>query len=205
MKFLHIVSAAAFAVLAAACDNRPDINGAWTSTPTGISQEIAVADQATCVLTIDFDAPKGATGGSVMLSAVVDGTQPMPAGSLNGFDAPYEISVAATASISGKWSYEKPDDRDDDDIVIFLDNNTLQVNIDPNGVTYSQNLLTGAQQPAVDSLTTATVDRWRSDVRRAVTTQFFRYAKMDDIKIAGDILSAEVADRDITFHRSSAQ
>lgn len=196
------VSAIALALASTACSHHTDINGAWTSTPTRIADDIAVASEATSVLSIDFNAPKGAKSGTVTISTVIDATQPVQGGTLAGFAEPYEVSVAATASISGRWSYE---DSDDDDILLFLDNSTLQVNVDPNGVTYSQNLLTSAQQPMVDSLTNVTVERWRSAIRNAATKQFFEFTKLDDVKIVNDILSCEVGKRDLTFHRSSAE
>lgn len=146
--------------------------------------------------------PRRAPARTVTISAVIDATQPVQAGSLAGFNDPYEVSVAATASISGRWSYE---DKDDDDILIYLDNKTMQVNVDPNGVTYSQNLLTGAQQPTVDSLTTVTVERWRSAIRNAASKQFFDFTKLDDVKVVNDILTFEVGKRDLTFHRTGVQ
>ena len=151
------------------------------------------------VPSIDFNAPKGAKSGTVTLSTVIEATQPVQAGTLVGFADPYEVSVTGTASISGRWSYE---DSDDDDILLFLDNSTMQVNVDPNGVTFSQNLLTGAQQPMVDSLTSVTADRWRTAIRTAAAKQFFSFTKLDDVKVVNDILSCEAGKKDLTFHRA---
>ena len=193
MKIYPILTVAAIALVAGACSHRADINGAWTSTP------VRVADDATSVLSIDFNAPKGAKSGTVTLSTVIEATQPVQAGTLVGFADPYEVSVTGTASISGRWSYE---DSDDDDILLFLDNSTMQVNVDPNGVTFSQNLLTGAQQPMVDSLTSVTADRWRTAIRTAAAKQFFSFTKLDDVKVVNDILSCEAGKKDLTFHRA---
>ena len=202
MKIITILSATALALVAVACTKRTDINGSWTSTPTRVGNDIAAASEATSVLSIDFDAPKGARSGGVTVSAVIDATQPVKADTLATFTEPYEVSVAATATISGRWSFE---DDDDDDILIFLDRNTMQVNVDPNGITFPQTLLPGAQQPMVDSLSAVTADRWRSAVRNAATKQFFTLTKLDDVKVVNDILSCEVGKRDLTFHRSSVK
>ena len=78
----------------------------------------------------------------------------------------------------------------------------MQVNVDPNGVTFSQNLLTGAQQPMVDSLTSVTADRWRTAIRTAAAKQFFSFTKLDDVKVVNDILSCEAGKKDLTFHRA---
>ncbi|MDE6286964.1 MAG: hypothetical protein K2L99_08225 [Muribaculaceae bacterium] len=195
---LQLFAAAGLLAACTACSGGPYINGTWTSTPTRIDNEIAMASEATSVLTMDFDAPKGAKSGGVTLSAVINANQPVEAGAVEGFDEPYEVSVTATATINGQWSREG-DDRDD--IVIFLDRNTLTVTVDPDGVTYSQNLLTGVEQPRVDSLTAVTAERWRSAVRTAATAQFVALDKLDDVKVKGDILSCEVGKRDLTFRR----
>lgn len=195
---LQLFAAAALAAACTACSGVPDINGAWTSTPTRIDNEIAIASDATSVLTVDFDAPKGARSGGVTLSAVINANQPVEAGATDGFDEPYEVSVTATATIAGQWSCEGDDC---DDIVIFLDRSTLAVSVDPDGVVYSQNLLSGMEQPRVDSLTAVTAERWRSAVRTAATSQFIALDKLDDVKVTGDILSCEVGKRDLTFHR----
>lgn len=200
MKIHPILTVAAIALVAGACSHRADINGSWTSTPTRVADDIAVADDATSVLSIDFNAPKGAKSGTVTLSSVIEATQPVQGGTLIGFAEPYEVSVTGTASISGRWSYE---DDDDDDILLFLDNSTMQVNVDPNGVTFSQNLLTGAQQPMVDSLTSVTAERWRTAIRTAAAKQFFGFTKLDDVKVVNDILSCEADKKDLTFHRAS--
>lgn len=164
---------------------------------------IAYGASASGVLNLDFEAPKGAKSGPVTLTMIIDATQPVHQGSSPGFDAPYEVSLTGTATISGRWSYE---DGDDDDILLFLDNSSLTVNVDPNGVSFSQNLLTGAQQPMVDSLSSVTADRWRTAIRSAAAKQFFEYTKLDDVKVsANDIMSCELGHRDMTFHRSSGE
>lgn len=200
MKNNVILGAALMLLATAACSKHNDINGAWTSTPTNIDN-MAYAASATGVTTIDFDAAKGAASGPVTLTMVIDATQPVDSGATDGFSAPYEISVTGTATISGRWSYE---DGDDDDILLFLDNSSLKVNVDPNGVTFSQNLLTGAQQPVVDSLTNVTAERWRSAMRTVAAKQFFEFTKLDDVKISNDIMSCELGKRDLTFHRAAA-
>ena len=66
MKF-QLFAAAALLAACTACSGGPDINGAWTSTPTRIDNEIAIASDATSVLTMDFDEPKGAKYGYVTI------------------------------------------------------------------------------------------------------------------------------------------
>ena len=107
--------------------------------------------------------------------------------------------MAGTASISGRYT---TDGDDDDDILVSFDPSSLQVNVDPAGVTFSQNILSGTQQPVLDSLTTATAERWRVLITPAIREVFNSYRKIDDIKVHhGDIMSCEMNDRDYTFNR----
>lgn len=76
------------------------------------------------------------------------------------------------------------------------------MNIDPAGVTFSENILTGLQRPALDSLTQQTVDAWRVRITAAIRDEFYKYQKIEDIKVHhSDMMSCEVADRDYTFRR----
>lgn len=172
--------------------------GEWMGTPTRM-MDIPGASDATSTISIDF-APSSDVrrGGDVLMSATIDVSQAVT-GSIISPDAPYQVDVAATASIRGRYVAE---DDDDDDILLHLDPSTLQVNVDPAGVTFSENILTGLQRPTLDSLTMQTVDAWRVLITSAIRDEFYKYQKIDDIKVHhGDMLSCEVADRDYTFRR----
>lgn len=172
--------------------------GEWMGTPTRM-MDIPGASDATSTISIDF-APSADVrrGGDVLMSATIDVSQAVT-GSVISPDAPYQVDVAATASIRGRYVAE---DDDDDDILLHLDPSTLQVNVDPAGVTFSENILTGLQRPTLDSLTMQTVDAWRVLITSAIRDEFYKYQKIDDIKVHhGDMLSCEVADRDYTFRR----
>lgn len=172
--------------------------GEWMGTPTRM-MDIPGASDATSTISIDF-APSSDVrrGGDVLMSATIDVSQAVT-GSVISPDAPYQVDVAATASIRGRYVAE---DDDDDDILLHLDPSTLQVNVDPAGVTFSENILTGLQRPTLDSLTTQTVDAWRVLITSAIRDEFYKYQKIDDIKVHhGDMLPCEVADRDYTFRR----
>lgn len=172
--------------------------GEWMGTPTRM-MDIPGASDATSTISIDF-APSADVrrGGDVLMSATIDVSQAVT-GSVISPDAPYQVDVAATASIRGRYVAE---DDDDDDILLHLDPSTLQVNVDPAGVTFSENVLTGLQRPTLDSLTMQTVDAWRVLITSAIRDEFYKYQKIDDIKVHhGDMLSCEVADRDYTFRR----
>ena len=180
------------------CSRTDRFAGEWMGTPTRM-MDIPGASDATSTISIDF-APSADVrrGGDVLMSATIDVSQAVT-GSVISPEAPYQVDVAATASIRGRYVAE---DDDDDDILLHLDPSTLQVNVDPAGVTFSENILTGLQRPTLDSLTMQTVDAWRVLITSAIRDEFYKYQKIDDIKVHhGDMLSCEVADRDYTFRR----
>ncbi len=207
MKYLSTTYFAFLATLlgiiaVSSCTQNENIAGAWTGNAVRLENVPDAAD-ASAVITMDYAAPEqsrnNGRGGEVNLSALIDVNQAVSAPNAELVE-PYEVSVAATASISGRYVFE---DRDDDDVILVLDPATLQVNIDPAGVTYSQNLLTGKQQPELDSLTTATIGCWRVEITKAIRDEFYKYQKISDIEIHhGNILSCEIEDRDYSFRKA---
>lgn len=180
------------------CTRHPDVIGTWTGTPTRIDN-ISAACDANATYSISFSSDsKNGNSGEVIISAVIDANQPVEA-ELSSFDRPYEVSVAATAVISGKWSYEKDDD---EDIIVSLDPNTLTVNVDPHGVTFSNDILTGTQQPMIDSLSNAAASAWQKSITKAMCDRFYQLNKISDIKVNNGIMSCEVHDRDYTLRRA---
>lgn len=112
---------------------------------------------------------------------------------------PYLTNITATATVNANYVYEEGDD---DDIILSFDPSTLQVNIDPDGVTFSESLISQTERPVLDSLTSATADKWRILLTSAVREQFYKYRRIEDIKVHhGDMMSCEVENRDLSFRR----
>lgn len=205
MKSIHTtlcLLAATASIALCSCSRHPDIIGTWEGMPTLLSSGIPTSADATASMTFTFTADQTNSqtdNGLFSLSALIDANQ-----HINDRESiinlPYETSIAATATVSGKWAFE---DDDDDDIILTFEPNTLHVNIDPQGVIFTQDLLqAGAQQPQLDSLTTATVSTWEKSLTRALRAEFYSISKISDIKIKSGIMSCEINDRDITFRKS---
>lgn len=206
MKFTDTTFFALLGILASvaaisSCSRTKAIEGTWEAAPTRISVQGAADAYAT--VTLDFAPAQNArTGGDVNISAVVELTQAVTTPAIT-IDEPWEVSVSANALINGTYVY---DDGDDDDILLNLDPSTLQVNVDPDGVTYSRNILDGIPASQLDSLNAATADRWRLLITSAIRDEFNKYRKIDDIKIHhNDMMSAEINDQDYTFRRAGTQ
>lgn len=203
MKHLNLILASGLAVAAAAftsCERHADVAGSWTGMP-GRSLAVSGAIDVTSTISLDFarqPASKAKDSGLLTISAAIDANQPVTGGTFE--NAAYEVSVAASASMTGTWAFI-----DDDDIAITLDPSSFTVKVDPDGITFAEDLVSGMQDPQLDSLSTATAARWQSVIAPAIKTEFLKYNKLDDIKIKNGIMTFEIADRDYTFRRNNVQ
>ncbi|MDE6332148.1 MAG: hypothetical protein K2L80_06060 [Muribaculaceae bacterium] len=189
-----LVSASAFV----SCDSTPDLSGSWTCAPQHLNN-VNGAFTASSIDVFSFtNSADSKKSGSVVISSMVSAQQTV-SGTPDLIE-PYQETVAATASITGTWTFH-PDE--DDDVDIILDYSTLKVNIDPAGVAFSQNYITGREQPQIDSLTASAVSRWQQSIYEALKPYYSKYVRLDDISIKNNILRTEVNDTDLTFTRKS--
>ena len=138
------------------CAHTDRIVGAWEAAPVPLN--VPDAADASAIVTLDFgQITSSSMPAEVQLSATIDVRQAVQGDPLAA-TRPWEQSVAATASISGSYAYG---DGSDDDIIITLDPSSFIVNIDPAGVVFDNNVVTGMESSALDSLTAACADRWR--------------------------------------------
>lgn len=202
MKLRYITFFAALVLLfgicaVSSCSKTDRFAGSWQSNPERLTGIPGVAD-ASAVYTLDLAPLDGDNhNGGVNISAVIEAE--IPESAIAGFDQTYATSIAATAMVTGHYTIEKDEDND---ILLHFDPSSLKVNVDPSGVTFSQNLLSGAQQPLVDSLSAAAADRMRIALTPVMRDAFNRFIKIEDIKVHhSDIMSCELDDRDYTFRR----
>ena len=198
ISYSFSAAALIFIIAVTACSRDERLAGTWQGNPEKLIAVNGASDASTTV-TLDFVPDQGRKGtGTLNISAVINAEQAVK-GAVDAVVEPYEASVAATASITGRYAVE---DRDDDDLVVSFDPTSMDVNIDPSGVTFSENAITGMQQPTLDSLSRATSQHWRTALTPAIREVFNRYRRIEDIKVHHDnIMSCEVADRDYTFRR----
>lgn len=185
-------------LLSTSCHRDTGFIGSWTATtPTSIAPELPAASSATSLVSIDFiSGPDADKGGGLFLSSLIEATQPVRSDSAGmPVDSPYEVSVSATASVGGTWSYK---DDDDDDLILAFDMNTLKVDVDPAGVAFTEDFLSGAQQPAVDSLTARTAEIWRRQIKRAVTSTLHRFGEIEDVHVSRDGTTMTFEIKDVT-------
>ncbi|MCM1035799.1 MAG: hypothetical protein NC406_00535 [Bacteroides sp.] len=201
-RFLHLSAVALLAAGLASCSGDDAFVGSWTAAaPVSLQADIPAASSATSLMSLDFT--RGDSGNGVYLSSLINATQPVVADSLSGAVEPYEVSVSATAGVRGTWTRSG-----DDDLLLAFDMSSLKVEVDPAGVMFSQNMLTGAGQPAVDSLTARTAAIWQRQIERAVRGSLIRYSRLEDVEVDRDrttlqfeIKNAAGRDVDMVMHR----
>lgn len=183
------------------CSKAKTLEGAWEAQPVRI--DVPGASNGTATVTIDFGQPaQSVSAGTVNLSAVINLDEEAFT-TAPGINQPWQTSIAATASISGR--YVAADD-DDDDILLNLDPSTLVVNVDPSVVNYDSNLLTEQETETLDSISSAAAERWRVALTEVMRREFARYASIEDIDIHhGEMMTAEIQDHDCTFRRVGVQ
>ena len=150
------------------------------SAPTHYSAPMPPNSSANLITGIDFLEGETSTSGPLVLTSLVDISQQLPADTLI-IAEPYDVSVAASTSLRGTWTL-----MDDDEIAIAVDLNTLQVNIDQNGVTFSQNILTRANAATVDSLTQVSVNYWKREISRAWKYEMSHVNYLEDVEVSPD-------------------
>ena len=177
--------------------------GSWTaSAPVSMQADIPAASSASALISLDFTQEDGGNG--VYLSALINASQPVSmTDSVTGVYSPYEASVAATAGVRGTWTRSG-----DDDLLLAFDLSSLRVEVDPAGVMFTQNMISGVQQPAVDSLTVRTAAIWQRQIERAVRGSLMRYSKLEDVEVDRDrttlqfeVKNAAGRDVDMVMHR----
>ena len=180
------------------CDKTPDIAGSWTCAPQHINNVSGAFSSSSIDVLNIANGPDGNKSGTIVISSMISAQQTV-SGTPDLIE-PYQETVAATASISGTWAFH-PDE--DDDVDVILDYSTLKVNVDPTGVAFSQNYITGREQPQIDSLTASAVSRWQQSLYESLRPYYSRYVRLDDISVRDNIMRTEVNDTDLTFTREA--
>lgn len=194
--FFSVIATLGIIAAVSSCAQTERFAGTWQSHPERM-ENVPGAAYATSTISIDF-APSASdkTRGDVDIMAVME-VQQMVESSSSIIEQPYQTNITATATIKGLYTRDG-----DDDVTISLDASSLKVNVDPSGVSFSENLVTGTERPQLDSLTASAAEKWRLILTTAIRDRFNSYRKIDNIKVHhGDMMSCEIAGRDLSFRR----
>lgn len=84
-------------------------------------------------------------------------------------------------------------------MVIVLDDNSFTLTIDPEAVTFSQNLLDGQQDPETETLKQQVIEKYNAMLAPTMKAYFTKFGRLDDIKVQKNLLNCEIADSDYIF------
>lgn len=188
MKKALLIFAAVSGLLLSSCDNREKVEGSWESSP----MKLDVPGTATSSATMNYVFGKD---GSVTLSSDINLTEPVNK-QVDEILMEYQVSVSATASIQGTWQYAH---NENDEVIIVFDNNSFALNIDPEAVTFSQNILDGGQTPETETMKQQAIDKYNAMLTPVMKARFTSFGRLDDIKVQNNILNCEIEDHDYFF------
>ncbi|MDE5982814.1 MAG: hypothetical protein K2M02_11585 [Duncaniella sp.] len=194
MKKFYYLFIGLMAVAFGSCDENArlarEIQGTWTGTPERLNdaENVTSTIVETYTFTPDEVNPK-AKNGNVTITGNVSSNIPVAV-------SPVSISAAATTSIQGTWTVI-----DDDEIALVLDPKSLQVKVDPEAVTVSNDIFTDQNIPQVDSLRREVTANIAAQLRRDTEIHYMSVRQLDDVKIKGPILKFEISDIEYVLTR----
>lgn len=163
------------------------VQGAWTGSPQHFDRELAVDGQYTP--TFEFAlAPDSKTAGDMVYTAATTVTYPIntDVATADG-NSPISVTASAIVTVKGNWAA-----KDDDDMLLYFDAETMDVAVDPDAEFTYVNVLTAADVPQVapiDSVLQATV---RASVTKAVGATVAKIRKIEDIHITDRLMKCDL-------------
>lgn len=189
-KFLSIALAAILLVGIQSCSDN-GLAGSWLGASTRINIGGKADTQFTPKLT--FVPGENDSEGSITINSDITVLDILP--SNDSLVAPYEISLIGTAQIKGTYRMV-----DDDEIIISLDNSTLNVNIDAKDVRFDESRFTQRAIPdQISDQAPQIARRYASRIQHTLGVEILQYSRLDDVKIDKDLLMCEINDRDTSF------
>lgn len=189
MKKSSFIALGALLLALTACDNRPDIVGQWQGAIKDQIPQAAISN-----VTVNYSFQRNGAATAAYEFELGEALQP------NGeVVSPYQINVSGTAMVQGKWQYV---DREDDEVAIAYDMNSLQVNIDPDAVLLQENLLSGMQQPQVDSLKSVAMQKYSQIIASYIKSS--PNVIWDDVKVKKPLLKFEIGKKEYVMQQVAA-
>ena len=196
-KSLFAFAGLAGMMLLSSCTEKQNIAGLWQGNPTRL--ELSGGANAMATTTLNFAPNSDSRSGNMNISSTIEIEQALPGSAENSFVDPFAASIAATASVNATYTFKEGED---DDILVNITPHSLNVVVDPDGVTFDRKILTGMMQSQVDSLSESVAAQMKAAITSAIQQEYAKYQQIEDIKVHhGDMMSCEIADRDQTFRK----
>ncbi|MCC8070206.1 MAG: hypothetical protein LIO90_00185 [Bacteroidales bacterium] len=197
MRQLYSIALMVLATLAlASCDDASrladKIQGTWSGAPQRLTDNLS--NELTVVNNYTFTLDNGTKGGTFMLTAMVSAT-----GAINnaqGIDQPFSLTAAGSATATGTWQAT-----DGDEIAIIIDPQSIDVEVDPESVVLSNNMLTNVTTASTDSLKPHVIMLIQGAFKRSLTTSIMELHHLDDVEIHDNTMKYEVGHKHFTMMR----
>ena len=200
MKRLLTGVAAIAVLMMASCDSKTklaeELAGSWSGTPERIGNDSTGV--MTMLETFNFTPNENESGGQFIVQATISVVGTVP--SDDEVVEPFSVNQDAIASAQGKWQT-----LDDDEVMIVIDPQTITVNVDPKDVVFSDNVFTGEQQPAVDSIQPKAAEKLTRIITKEVTEKFLNLNHLDDVKVKENLLKYEIGHKHFRMSKQTEQ
>lgn len=174
-----------------------ELHGTWTGTPENETDNTAIT--ATLIETYTFsDAvlplKEGVYGGAISITGLIScSTQMLGDSTMTG---PVTLTASAVSTINGTWTVI-----DDDEVSVMLNPGSLVVNMDPEAVKVTNNVITNNDLPAIEKLKSGISNTLLDGIRHTLTMRYASIRQLDDIEIKGPLLKFEIGETDYLFTR----
>lgn len=196
MKKITAIFAAAIMIIGlSSCDSKQslaeDVQGTWTVQP----DQITDTDGQTVGIMrmIEFVKEPSQAGGEVVISSMVSVNMHLPDSDGNP-EAPINVTASGKATISGTWAVV-----DDDEIAIFFSPDTYSIEVNPDATVLTPAGEMSENGPDLAQLRPSATEYVRSQIAYALRGDFYKFTKIEDIKIQDNVMTCEVNSRDITM------
>lgn len=194
-----VMALATVTMITSCTEDIDKLAGSWISGETRLQlDEANLADCRTTSKLIFTPDKKDFHSGeiNIITDIVIDDALPQ----VDSLTAPYEITVVGQATISGNYEWIKDKDAD---IAISLDNSTLKVVVNPDGVQLVSNALAQVETSEETQLNhPALAISYKRQIQRAIHAIYDRYTKIEDMKFEKTIMSCEIGNQDYVFRRA---
>lgn len=177
-----------------------ELHGSWTGTPENETDNTAIT--ATLIETYTFsDAvlplKKGVYGGNISITGLISCTTQMLGDST--MTGPVTLTASAVSTINGTWTVI-----DDDEVSVMLNLGSLSVNMDPESVKVTNNVITNNDIPSIEKLKPGISNTLLDGIRQTLAMRYASIRQLDDIKVKGPQLKFEIGETDYLFTRQDS-
>ena len=198
-KFPSLAAALTVFVSLTSCNEAAKLasetEGSWSGAP----EQFTVSDAAVATMTPVYTFVLGDNdkeGGTVTVSSMISATIPY-APQTPEIVQPSSVTASAIGTIEGTWKA-----MDDEDIVFNFNFESLNINVNPDNITLSDNAFTEQAQAHWEKFKEPYLKSLESRFADAMRLRFMAVRGLEDIKIKKDIMEYEFNNVKMYMHRS---